>query len=198
MTRAPRPCCSPSSTEISPPEAPHLAACTAWRAASSTDTAPLAAQGAGVGRSGRSRLDARLAHTLVPVLTVVAALIALWYVACVPMNAAQSVLNAARADVAVSPESAADRRGMSGLALASEPGRRGDGAFTQDRPDCPRRTRSRPSSGHGRRSARTSPRTGASSITAGSRFRRRCWASASARCWGSRWPSGSCIPASWT
>ncbi|WP_037258993.1 ABC transporter permease [Roseivivax halodurans] len=79
-----------------------------------------------------------LAHTLVPVATVVAALIALWYLACVPMNASQSVLNAARADVVVSPESASDRRGMSGLALAiRNPGVAVTGAFAQDRARLP-------------------------------------------------------------
>ncbi|UMA65277.1 ABC transporter permease subunit [Roseivivax marinus] len=104
-----------------------------------TDTAPLAAQGAGIGRSGRVALWARgFSHALLPVVTVVAALLAIWYLACIPMNASNSVLQAARADVAVSPESASDRRGMSGLALAvRNPGVAVAGAFDQDRARLP-------------------------------------------------------------
>ncbi|WP_223162928.1 ABC transporter permease [Roseivivax sediminis] len=79
-----------------------------------------------------------MAHTLLPVMTVLAAILALWYLACIPMNAGQSVLTAARADVAVSPESASDRRGMSGLALAlRNPGVAVAGAYGQDRARLP-------------------------------------------------------------
>ncbi|RYH04640.1 ABC transporter permease subunit [Salipiger sp. IMCC34102] len=77
-------------------------------------------------------------HTGLPVLTIVTALLAIWYLACVPMNAAQSVLSAARADVVVRPESPRDRREMSGLALAVlNPGVSITRAFTQDRPRLP-------------------------------------------------------------
>lgn len=56
-----------------------------------------------------------------PILAVVIAIFALWYVACVPMNV-QEVLTAAERDGAViTPEGAVNRRGMSriGLALAN-------------------------------------------------------------------------------
>ena len=101
--------------------------------------APLSAPGAGIGRSGRvGRIARRLGHTGLPVLTVVAGLLALWYLACIPMNAAQSVLDAARADEIVRPESGRERRAMSGLELAVlNPGPATARAFTQDRPRLP-------------------------------------------------------------
>ncbi|QFT63548.1 ABC transporter permease [Roseivivax sp. THAF30] len=104
-----------------------------------SNTAPLAAQGAGVGRSGRVALWARgFSRGLAPVLTVVAAILALWYLACIPMNAPQSVLTASRADIAVDPESPSDRRGMSGTALAlRNPGVALSYAYVQDRPKLP-------------------------------------------------------------
>ncbi|QFU08394.1 Putative aliphatic sulfonates transport permease protein SsuC [Rhodobacteraceae bacterium THAF1] len=103
-----------------------------------TDT-PLSAPAAGIGRSGRaSRIARRLHHTALPVLTVVGALLAIWYLACIPMNAAQSVLDASRADQVVRPESPRERRGMSGIALAAlNPGPATARAFTQDRPRLP-------------------------------------------------------------
>ncbi|MCE0506698.1 MULTISPECIES: ABC transporter permease [unclassified Roseivivax] len=104
-----------------------------------SDTAPIAAQGAGVGRSGRVALWARsLGGGLAPVLTVVAALVALWYLACIPMNASQSVLDASRAGIEVTPASPSDRRGMSGTALALQnPGVALSNAYVQDRPKLP-------------------------------------------------------------
>ena len=103
------------------------------------EAAPISAQGAGIGRSGRVAvwLKARRAEAW-PVIAVVIALLALWYAACVPMNAAQSVTDAARADIAVTPDSARDRRGMSGLALAfANPQVASARAFSQDRPRLP-------------------------------------------------------------
>ena len=99
----------------------------------------LSAPGAGIGRSGRVALWVRARGlSVLPVLTVVAALLALWYLACIPMNAAQSVTDAARADIAVTPDSARDRRSMSGLALAlANPGVAARSAFTQARPRLP-------------------------------------------------------------
>ncbi|WOI57619.1 ABC transporter permease [Palleronia sp. LCG004] len=76
--------------------------------------------------------------TLVPVLTVVAAILALWYLACIPMNAQQSVIAAARAEIAVHPETASERRGMGGVALAlANPAVSVAGAFEQERPRLP-------------------------------------------------------------
>ncbi|MHA6324221.1 ABC transporter permease [Roseivivax sp. CAU 1753] len=73
-----------------------------------------------------------------PVLSVVAVLIGLWYLACIPMNAAQSVLDASRAGAVVIPESPAERRQMGGLALAlANPGIAAASAYDQDRARLP-------------------------------------------------------------
>ena len=101
--------------------------------------APLAAPGAAVGRSGRVALWARrLGRRTGPVLAVVLALVALWYLACVPMNAQQSLLEAERAGAAVAPPTAAERRDLGGLRLAlANPGPAFDRAFAQERPRLP-------------------------------------------------------------
>lgn len=57
-------------------------------------------------------------RSLVPVLTVLAAIIVAWYLVCIPMNAHQSVTQAERAGFAATPASALDRAAMGGLALA--------------------------------------------------------------------------------
>lgn len=49
-------------------------------------------------------------RTLLPVLTVVIALVALWYAAAVPMNVKETLMAAERSGAAVTPESPADRR----------------------------------------------------------------------------------------
>ena len=101
--------------------------------------APIAAPGAGVGRSGRVGLLVRgIGRTAWPVAAVVAALIVLWYAACIPMNAQQSATAAERAGIAVAPATAAERRDLSGLALTfANPGVAAGGAFAQDRPRLP-------------------------------------------------------------
>jgi NitT/TauT family transport system permease protein len=100
--------------------------------------APLSAPGAAVGRSGKvGLLTRRLAQVTGPVLAVVAALIAFWYLACIPMNAAQSALEAERAGAELGT-TAADRRTMSGLAVTfAHPGAALTGAFAQERPRLP-------------------------------------------------------------
>ena len=101
-----------------------------------TETAPLSAPGAAV---GRVPLAARRAGRAAwPVLAVVLALIGLWYAACVPMNAAASLTAAERAGAAVTPEGAAERRDMGGLRLAAlNPGVALAGAYSQDRARLP-------------------------------------------------------------
>ncbi|UWQ19227.1 ABC transporter permease [Jannaschia sp. M317] len=101
--------------------------------------APLSAPGAATGRSGTvARAWRGLAHSLVPILTVVAALLLLWYVACIPMNAQQSVLEAERAGAVIDPPTAAERRDLSGVTIAlANPGPALSGAFVQDRPRLP-------------------------------------------------------------
>ena len=100
---------------------------------------PLSAPGAGVGRSGRvGMLVRRMAHVTGPVLAVVAALIALWYLACIPMNAFQSTLDAERAGATVRPATAAERRDMGGIALAlRNPATAVSGAYGQERARLP-------------------------------------------------------------
>ena len=99
--------------------------------------APLSAPGAGIGRSGRVALG-RLGAGVAPILAVVAALVALWSLACVPMNAQQSLLEAERAEIAVTPPTAAERRDLGGLSLAlANPGEATARAFAQERPRLP-------------------------------------------------------------
>jgi NitT/TauT family transport system permease protein len=75
---------------------------------------------------------------VLPVLAVLAALVALWYAACLPMNAQGSVLLAERTGAAVTPPTAGERRDMSGLALLlANPGPAASHAFSQDRPRLP-------------------------------------------------------------
>ena len=99
---------------------------------------PVSGAGATVGRSLRvGLLVRRLGHVALPVLAVVAGLIALWYLACIPMNAAQSALDAERAGAELST-TASERRTMSGWAVAARhPGAAIDGAFSQERPRLP-------------------------------------------------------------
>ncbi|MEM7490967.1 MAG: hypothetical protein AAF390_17765, partial [Pseudomonadota bacterium] len=78
--------------------------------------APLAAPGAAIGRSGRVALR-RAARATGPVLMVIAGLLALWLLACLPMNAHQAVLEAERDGETVLPATASERRDMSGFAL---------------------------------------------------------------------------------
>ncbi len=73
-----------------------------------------------------------------PVLVVVLALLALWYLAAIPMNAAASLTAAENAGTAVEGGTAAERGGRSGLALALlNPGVAVEGAWSQDRPRLP-------------------------------------------------------------
>ena len=68
---------------------------------------------------------------------VVLALVALWYLACIPMNAAQSMTDAERAGAAFDVP-ASERRDMGGLSLvAMAPGTALAGAYGQERPRLP-------------------------------------------------------------
>lgn len=55
---------------------------------------------------------------IVPILTVIAAILALWWVCVIPMNAHLAADMAARQDIAVSPETPAERKLLSGTRLA--------------------------------------------------------------------------------
>lgn len=73
-----------------------------------------------------------------PVLAVVLALLALWYVAAVPMNAQESVTIAERAGEPVQGGPAAERATRGGLALAAlNPGPALRFAYVQERPRLP-------------------------------------------------------------
>lgn len=100
--------------------------------------APVSAPGAAIGRSVHaSRAARRVGHVSGPVLAVVAAILSLWYLACVPMNAAASITAAERAGAAFAVPPA-ERRDMGGLRLvALAPGAAVGGAFAQDRPRLP-------------------------------------------------------------
>jgi len=76
-------------------------------------------------------------RSVVPVLAVVAVILAIWYLACLPMNIHTALTNAERAGVAVQPEGAAERRDRSGIGLAlTNPGQWAD-TWAQDKPRLP-------------------------------------------------------------
>ena len=73
-----------------------------------------------------------------PVLAVVLAILAFWYLACIPMNAAESVTMAERAGAAVAGGTASERAQSSGLRLALlNPGPALAGAWDGERPRLP-------------------------------------------------------------
>ena len=84
--------------------------------------APISGSGGGIGRTARASWFARATGgSLVPVLTVVAAIVAIWYVACVPMNIKEVLTQAEREGAEIVPPSAAERRdaGRIGLVLGN-------------------------------------------------------------------------------
>lgn len=76
-------------------------------------------------------------RNLLPVLTVLAVIIGLWYAACVPMNAAEVLTEAERAGAEIDPPSAVERRDMSRLALAARNLDHLGGSWSQDRARLP-------------------------------------------------------------
>ncbi|MEM9604163.1 MAG: ABC transporter permease subunit [Pseudomonadota bacterium] len=76
-------------------------------------------------------------RTLVAILTVVGAILAVWYVAAIPMNMHEATLKAERAGVAVVPPTARERRALSGLQLARDNPSLWSQAYVQDRPRLP-------------------------------------------------------------
>ncbi|PIE12560.1 MAG: ABC transporter permease [Rhodobacterales bacterium] len=71
------------------------------------------------------------------VLTVVAALIGVWYLACIPMNMHEAAMRAERAGKSVTPVTARERRDVGGVALALKNPGLASGTFAQDRPRLP-------------------------------------------------------------
>ncbi|MGV6847503.1 MAG: ABC transporter permease [Marinibacterium sp.] len=76
-------------------------------------------------------------RTVLPVLAVLAAIIAVWYVACMPMNIHSAVTRAERAGGPVQPAEAAVRRDMSGWALVLRNPGAIQGVWGQERPRLP-------------------------------------------------------------
>ena len=99
------------------------------------DAALQSSPGAAVG--GRMRFVARATQTVWPVLVVVAVIVALWYAACIPMNAKDALTQAERGGAAIQPEGAGARRDLSPWPLVvRNPGHLG-GVWSQDRPRLP-------------------------------------------------------------
>ncbi len=74
---------------------------------------------------------------VLPILAVVAAIIAFWYAAAVPMNIHGVLDQAERADVAVSPEGAAARRNMSAFGLVARNLSLAPQGWSMERPRLP-------------------------------------------------------------
>ncbi len=74
---------------------------------------------------------------VLPILTVVAAIIAFWYAAAVPMNIHGVLDQAERADVAVSPEGAPARRNMSAFGLVARNPSLAPQGWSMERPRLP-------------------------------------------------------------
>ncbi|WP_424971485.1 ABC transporter permease [Dinoroseobacter sp. S76] len=74
---------------------------------------------------------------ILPVLTVIAALVAIWYAAAVPMNIKGVLVEAERAGAVVTPETPAARRDMSALVLVATNSFAIPATWAQDRPRLP-------------------------------------------------------------
>lgn len=74
---------------------------------------------------------------LVPIMTVVAAIVALWYAAVVPMNIKETLAQLERGGAEVVPPSAQERRDMGHLGLVARNGFAIPATFSQDRPRLP-------------------------------------------------------------
>lgn len=82
---------------------------------------PVSAPGAGIGRSLRGLAAVgQLSRTMLPVISVAAAIIALWYAAVIPMNIHSAATQAEREDVQVYPDNARARAEIGAFALAAE------------------------------------------------------------------------------
>jgi len=76
-------------------------------------------------------------RNLAAVLSVIAALVVVWYLAVVPMNMHEALTQAERAGEVIDPPTARERRDIGGLTLLrNNPGYAG-GTFSQDRPRLP-------------------------------------------------------------
>ena len=78
-----------------------------------------------------------MSRAILPVLSVVAVIVAIWYAACVPMNIHSAVTIAERAGIAVTPEGARERRQVGAFALATRNPQVWGATFQQDKPRLP-------------------------------------------------------------
>lgn len=94
---------------------------------------------AGTVRAGAwKRLRLRLGRgTFVPVLTIVAAIVVLWYAAAIPMNVKEVLTQAERAGAVIDPPSAAERRDISAWALVARNPHALGATWSQDRARLP-------------------------------------------------------------
>jgi NitT/TauT family transport system permease protein len=76
-------------------------------------------------------------RSLGPILTVVAALLALWYVAVAPMNIKEALTQLERGGAQVEPPSAAERRDMGHIGLLARNSFAIPATYAQDRPRLP-------------------------------------------------------------
>ncbi len=76
-------------------------------------------------------------RNILSILTVVAAIIGLWYLLCIPMNMHEATQQAQRAGAEVTPATASERLQLGGIALAVQNPTLWPGAFGQDRPRLP-------------------------------------------------------------
>ena len=74
---------------------------------------------------------------LTAVLTVLGAILVVWYAACVPMNMHEATLKAERAGLEVVPPKAKERRQLGGIKLALDNPSLWGQAYAQDRPRLP-------------------------------------------------------------
>ncbi|MEL6206289.1 MAG: ABC transporter permease [Pseudomonadota bacterium] len=72
-----------------------------------------------------------------PVLAVVGVILAIWYAACLPMNAKEQLTQAERAGAVIVPEGAANRRDMSPWGLMVRNAGHMGGVWSQERPRLP-------------------------------------------------------------
>ncbi|MBV1927497.1 MAG: ABC transporter permease [Rhodobacteraceae bacterium] len=76
-------------------------------------------------------------RVIVPVLTVLAVIVALWYAACIPMNIKGVLTEAERAGAEVTPPGAKDRRDLGAFGLVLDNGFAIPATWEQERPRLP-------------------------------------------------------------
>ena len=107
-------------------------------AGSEAANAPISAPGGAIGRSGRIGMRLRAAGgSLIPILAVVAAILAIWYVAVAPMNIHGALDTASREGVVVTPDSPAARRQAGAWGLVLNNAGVVPRAYDLDRPQLP-------------------------------------------------------------